>query len=96
MATESPGGAAPAVSRGNLALGLGVGAVLAMIVGMFIAGEDDENVWIWFVMAALGLGAVVVGLMAGRGKPVGRALIGTILGGLLFIWFLLFAFGILE
>jgi hypothetical protein len=95
MATEPPGGAA-AVSKGNLSLGLGVGAVLAFIAGIFIAGENDENGWIWFVMAALALGAVVVGLMAGRGKPVGRALIGTILGGLLVVLFLLFAFGILE
>jgi peptidoglycan/LPS O-acetylase OafA/YrhL len=94
MATEATGG--EAASRSNLALGLGVGAVLAMLVGMVIAGEDDENVWIWFVMAALGLGALVAGLMAGRGKPVGRALIGTVLGALTLVLFLLFATGILS
>jgi hypothetical protein len=96
MATEASGGAASAVSRGNLALGLGLGSVLALLIGMFIAGEDDQNVWIWFVMAALGLGALVVGLMAGRGKPMGRALIGTVLGALTVILFLLFATGILS
>lgn len=94
MATEATGG--EAVSRSNLALGLGVGSVVAMLVGMVIANENDENVWIWFVMAALGLGALVAGLMAGRGKPVGRALIGTVLGALTLLLFLLFATGILS
>ena len=94
MATEATGG--DAVSRSNLSMGLGVGAVLAMVVGMVISGENDENGWIWFVMAALGLGALVVGLMAGRGKPVGRALIGTVLGALTLLLFLLFATGILS
>jgi hypothetical protein len=60
------------------------------------ATEDGENDWIWLIMLALGLAAVIVGLIAGRGKPVGRALIGTILGALLVVLYLLFAFGILQ
>lgn len=91
---EAAGGRA-APSKANIALGLGVGAVVANLLGMFITGEDgNSNGWIWFVMAALAAGALVVGLMDGRGKPVGRALIGTILGALIIIEFLLFATGI--
>lgn len=79
-----------APSRANLALGLGIAAVVANVVGMFISGDDDSNGWIWIVMALLALAAVVVGLMHGRGKPGGRALVGTILGGLILLEWLLF------
>ena len=77
-------------SRAQLALGLGIAAVVANVVGMFISGDDDSNGWIWIVMGLLALAAVVVGLMDGRGKPAGLALIGTILGGLILLEFLLF------
>lgn len=83
-------------SKGNIALGLGVAAIVANVLGFFIAGENDENGWIWMVMGALALGAVIVGLMDGRGKPAGRALIGTVLGAVVLIEFLLFATGILS
>ena len=83
-------------SKGNIALGLGVAAIVANVLGFFIAGENDENGWIWIVMGALALGAVIVGLMDGRGKPAGRALIGTVLGAVVLIEFVLFATGILS
>ena len=89
-------GSTTAPSKAKIALGLGVAAVVANVIGFFIAGDNDENGWIWFVMAALALGAVIVGLMDGRGKPVGRALVGTVLGALVLIEFLLFATGILS
>ena len=57
---------------------------------MFISGDDDSNGWIWIAMGLLALAAVVVGLMAGRGRPAGRALIGTVLGGLILLEFLLY------
>jgi len=79
-----------APSRANLALGLGIAALVANVVGMFISGDDDSNGWIWIVMGLLALAAVVVGLMDGRGRPAGRALVGTILGGLILLEFLLF------
>jgi hypothetical protein len=91
-ATSSTAG----TSKGNVALGLGVAAIVANVLGFFIAGENDENGWIWMVMGALALGAVIVGLMDGRGKPAGRALIGTVLGAVVLIEFLLFATGILS
>ena len=78
-------------SKANLALGLGLGALVANVLGGFISGDDDDsNGWIWIVMGLLALGAVVVGLMDGRGKPRGRALVGTVLGGLILLEFLLF------
>ena len=83
-------------SKANLALGLGVGAVVAMLIGMVISGDDDANGWIWLVMAGLGLGGLVVGLMDGRGKPAGRALIGVVLSALVLVLFLLYMTGILE
>lgn len=89
-------GSTAAPSRANLSLGLGVGAVVAMLIGMVISGDDDANGWIWFVMAGLGLGGLVVGLMDGRGKPAGRALIGVVLSALVLVLFLLFMTGILE
>ena len=69
----------------------GLGALVANVLGMFITGDDgDSNSWIWIVMALLALGAVVVGLMDGRGKPRGRALVGTVIGALIVLEFLLF------
>ena len=77
--------------RADLALGLGIAALVANVVGMFIGGDDDDsNGWIWIVMGLLALAAVVVGLMDGRGRPAGRALIGTVLGGLILLEFLLY------
>ena len=75
-------------SRANLALGLGVAALAAWLVAMAIAGDDDENGWIWVVMAILGLAALVAGLRAGPGRPTGRALVGATIGGLLVALFL--------
>lgn len=94
MVDAAGGGAAP--SKANLALGLGVGAVVAMLIGMVISGDNDANGWIWIVMAALGAGWLVVGLMDGRGKPVGRALIGVVLSAFVVVLFLLFLTGVLE
>ena len=93
MVDATGGGAAP--SKANLALGLGAGAVVAMLIGIVIS-SDNSNDWIWFVMAALGLGGLVTGLMDGRGKPVGRALIGVLLSALVLVLFLLFLTGVLE
>lgn len=92
MVDATGGGAAP--SKANLALGLGAGAVVAMLIGIVIS-SDNSNDWIWFVMAALGLGGLVTGLMDGRGKPVGRAL-GVVLSALVLVLFLLFLTGVLE
>lgn len=93
------GGNSAVPARGNLgdaAFGLGLLSLVVMIIAMIVNGDGDEYGWMWFLMAALGLGALVAGLMSGRGRPVGRAMIGTVLGALTVILFLLFATGILS
>jgi drug/metabolite transporter (DMT)-like permease len=75
-------------SRENLALGLGLAALASWVIAMIFAGENDDNGWLWVVMAALGLGALATGLTAGSGRPRGRALVGAVIGGLLVLLFL--------
>ena len=75
-------------SRSNLALGLGLAALASWIIAMIAVGDSDENDWLWVVMAALGLGALVAGLSANPGRPHGRALVGAVIGGLLVLLFL--------
>jgi hypothetical protein len=83
--------------RANLSLGLGVAAIAAQIIAMVANGDGDKYVWMWFVMAALALGALVTGFTARVDRRIpGRAMIGMVIGALLVLLFLLFAFGILE
>lgn len=97
MAVAGSSGGSAGISRSNLALGLGIGSVVAMLIGMFISGDTDNNGWIWIVQLVLGLAAVAVGVMArAGGRLAGRALTGTVLGALMVILFLLFATGILS
>lgn len=84
------------VSKANLVLGLGLGAVAAQFIAGAVNGDGDEYGWMWFVGAAIGLAAVVLGLKSTSGKPKGKALIGTILGGIIVLIFLAFAVGIME
>ena len=81
-------------SQENLALGLGLAAALAWLIAMLASGDSgDENGWLWVVMAVLGLAALVTGLRASPGRPRGRALVGTVIGGLLVLLFLGFVVG---
>ncbi len=83
--------------RANLSLGLGIAAIAAQIIAMVANGDGDKYVWMWFVMAALALGALVTGFTARVDRRIpGRAMIGMVIGALLVLLFLLFAFGILE
>ena len=95
MAGEA--GGSGSMSKGDISLGLGVAALLTFVIAMFVTGDEgDENGWLWMVMAAFAAGALVVGLMAGGGKPKGRALIGTVIGALFVLLFLVFALGIVQ
>ena len=69
-----------------------------MWVIAFIAnGDGDAYGWLWFLMAALGLGALVTGFMARVGGRMDtRAMIGMAIGAVLVVLFVLFALGILE
>jgi hypothetical protein len=83
--------------RANLSLGLGVAAIAVQIIAMVANGDGDKYGWLWFVMAALALGALVTGFTARVDRRIpGRAMIGMVIGALLVLLFLLFAFGILE
>ncbi len=93
---ESKAGGSGVTSQSNLSLGLGVAAVITWVVALLFATDNGGNDWLWTVMAVLGLGALVVGLMAGRGKPRGRASIGTVIGVALVLLYLVFALGIVE
>ena len=77
-------------SRANLAVGLGVAALGSWVVAMLATGDGDENGWLWFVMAAFSIAALVMGLRAGGGRPRGRVLAATVIGGLLTVLFLAF------
>ena len=70
-------------SRANLAAALGGVALILLIVAMFVAGDDDSaNGWMWPVAGVLGLAGAIIGWMAGKPKPQGRALLGVVTGGL--------------
>ena len=91
---NNPSPATETTSQANLALGLGLAAALAWLVAILASGDSgDENGWLWVVMAVLALAALVTGLRAGPGRPHGRALIGTVIGGLLVLLFLGFVIG---
>ncbi len=81
-------------SQANLALGLGLAAALTWLIAIFASGDSgDENGWLWVVMAVLALAALITGLRTSPGRPRGRALIGTVIGGLLVLLFLGFVVG---
>jgi len=92
-----PNDASPATtttSQANLALGLGLAAIVTWIIAVIASGESgDENGWLWVVMAVFALAALVTGLRANPGRPRGRALIGAVIGGLLVLLFLGFVIG---
>jgi hypothetical protein len=86
-----------ALSRANLALGLGVAALLAYVIAIFANGDGDKYGWLWVVSAALGLGALVAGFIARQGgRPPARAIVGMVLGGLILVVFVLFVTGVLS
>ena len=96
MANEVSGTTPSRGNLGDISFGLGLLAVVTWIVAAIVNAEEERYGWLWFVMAAFAVAALITGLMAGRGRPRGRALIGTVLGGLLFLLFMLFAVGILQ
>ena len=92
-----PTDASPATAstpQANLALGLGLAAIVTWIIAIIASGDSgDENGWLWVVMAVLALAALVTGLRANPGRPQGRALVGTVIGGLLVLLFVGFVIG---
>ena len=76
-------------SRANLTLGLGLAALVIWIAAVILDEAGNEQVWMWMLMAGLGLAAVIAGFTSRRGqRPPGRALAGMVIGGLLVLMFL--------
>ena len=70
-------------SRANTALAIAVVSVVLYIVAMVVAQEDND--WLWPVAGLVGGAAAVMGWMADKPKPRGRALAAVVLGGLVFV-----------
>lgn len=75
MAGESP--------RAHAALGVAGLAVVLFVVALVVAQEGND--WLWPLTGLVGLVAALLGWQAGRPRPRGRALIATVVGGLLFV-----------
>ena len=74
-------------SRANLAAALAAAAVVVWAV--LIAVDADGPIWI--VLGVLALAAAITGWRAGAGGlPRGRALAALVVGGLLFVMFVIF------
>ena len=83
--TQRPGNEQP--SRANLAAALAVAAVAAWVV--LVAVDADGPIWI--IVGVLALAAALTGWRAGAGgMPQGRALAALVVGGLLFVVFVVF------
>ncbi len=82
---QSPGAAAGGTksSRANISLGLAGLAVVLYVIAMMLS-EDDSG-WLWPVAGLAGGAAAVMGWLAGRPRPSGKALAAIVLGGLVFV-----------
>lgn len=79
MAQIAPAGPA---SRTNFALGVAVMAVALWVVAMLVAQE--ENDWLWPLAGLVGGAGAILGWIAGKPRPRGKALAAIVLGGLVF------------
>ncbi len=79
MAQTAPAGPA---SRTNFALGVAVMAVVLWVVAMLVAQE--ENDWLWPLAGLVGGAGAILGWIAGKPRPRGKALAAIVLGGLVF------------
>ena len=70
-------------SRANIALGLAGLAVILYVIAMIVAQDGTD--WLWPVSGLVGAVAAVLGWLAGRPRPGGKALLAIVLGGLVFL-----------
>jgi hypothetical protein len=80
---RSSGATTSADSRAKTALGIAGLAVVLYVVAMVVAQE--ENGWLWPVAGLVGGAAAVMGWVAGKPRPQGKALAAVVLGGLVFV-----------
>lgn len=75
-----------ASSRTNAAVALGISAVaLVVYIIAMLMGDDAAPEWLWPVAGILGLVGAVMGWMAGKPRPAGKAMAAVVLGGLVFV-----------
>ena len=70
-------------SRANVALGVAALGVLLYVIAIVLDDADGE--WLWPLAALVGGVGAVMGWLAGRPRPHGRALAAVILGALVFL-----------
>ena len=84
MAESADRTGTPDESKANLGVGLAIVGLVLYVVAMIIAQEED-NGWLWPVAGLTGGAGAVVGWMAGKPRPRGKALAAVIVGGLVFV-----------
>ena len=82
MGTQSAATTAT-TSRANIALALATAGVVLFIIAMILPEGDYE--WLWPVAGLVGGAGSVMGWIAGRPRPQGRALTAVVLGGLVLL-----------
>ena len=73
-----------AASRTNVALGVS-GLALALFALAIVMGDDAVPEWLWPVAGLFGLVGAVMGWMAGKPRPAGKAMAAVVMGGLVFV-----------
>lgn len=69
-------------SKATTALGVAGLAAVLYVVAMIMSDGAPE--WLWPLAGVLGLVGAVMGWMAGRPRPAGKAMAAVVLGGLVF------------
>ena len=75
--------------QANAALGVAGLGIILYVLAIFIAEERNE--WLWPLALVLGAAGAIMGWMAGRPRPQGRALAAVVAGGLICALTLLWA-----
>ena len=73
-----------ASSRATVAMGVS-GVALVLYVIAMVMGDDAAPEWLWPVAGLLGLVGAVMGWMAGKPRPAGKAMAAVVVGGLVFL-----------
>ena len=76
--------------QANAALGVAGLGVILYVLAIFIAGEG-RNDWLWPLALVFGAAGAIIGWMAGRPRPQGRARAAVVAGGLICALTLLWA-----
>ena len=73
-----------ASSRATTAVAVSGLALVIYVVAM-VMGDADAPEWLWPLAGLLGLVGAVLGWMAGKPRPAGKAMAAVVVGGLVFV-----------